>query len=59
MGTERVGSQVVGVDVKHAHVHLVPFNTMEEFRILQDMNSEPDHTALGELAKKLQIEETA
>lgn len=49
----RVGVQVVGLDVPHAHVHLIPFNTAEEFRRQPPMSEEPDHAALSELAKKL------
>jgi histidine triad (HIT) family protein len=48
-----VGEQVVGVDVPHAHVHLVPFSTTTEFRVVPDMDAEPDHAALAEMAKKL------
>jgi histidine triad (HIT) family protein len=51
--TTYIGSQVVGVDVPHAHVHLIPFSAIEEFRNRPDMNTEPDHAALAELAKKL------
>jgi histidine triad (HIT) family protein len=29
---ERVGVKVVGEEVPHAHVHLIPFNTVEEFK---------------------------
>lgn len=49
----RVGVQVVGLDVPHAHIHLIPFNTAEEFHRQPATNEEPDHTALSELAKKL------
>ena len=48
-----VGEQVVGVDVPHAHVHLIPFSTVAEFRHIPDMQAEPDHVALAEMAKKL------
>ena len=47
-----VGVQVIGVDVPHAHVHLIPFTTMDEYRNHPDMNAEPDH---GELAKIAEI----
>src|SRR5436309_15038669 len=26
-----VGEQVIGIDVPHAHVHLIPFSTAQEF----------------------------
>ncbi len=48
-----VGEQVIGVDVPHAHVHLIPFHTVSEFRAVPDVDSQPDHAALSELAKKL------
>src|SRR3989344_2967902 len=30
LGVPRVGVQVIGIDVPHAHVHLIPFTTVEE-----------------------------
>lgn len=53
LGARYVGERVVGVDVPHAHVQLIPFNTVEEWHAPQDMEAEPDHAALAELAKKL------
>ncbi len=53
LNTKYVGSQVVGVDVPHAHVHLIPFSTTAEFRNIPDMNAEPDHLELAKLAEKL------
>ena len=48
-----VGLKVIGVDVPHSHVHVVPFNTVEEYRTIVDLNAAPDHTSLAEMAKKL------
>lgn len=53
LGKPYIGEQVIGVDVPHAHVHLIPFSTVAEFRHVADMNAEPDHTALAALAKAL------
>ena len=50
-----VGVQVVGVDVPHAHVHLVPFTSVAEYRGHSDMNGEPDHAKLAEIATKLAL----
>ena len=50
-----VGVQVVGIDVPHAHVHVIPFETVEQYRNKPDMNAEPDHPALAELARKLAL----
>lgn len=51
--TERIGLQVVGVDVPHAHIHLIPFNAVAEFRRIPDMRATPDHTALAVIAQQL------
>jgi histidine triad (HIT) family protein len=48
-----VGVQVIGVDVPHAHVHLVPFTTAKEFHYRPDTTVEPDHAALAAVAEKL------
>lgn len=48
-----VSERIVGTDVPHAHVQLVPFTVTADLRKPQDMESEPDHTALAEMAKKL------
>jgi len=49
----RVGSHVAGLDVPHAHVHVFPFDSMEEFWVKPDAESEPDHDALAAMAAKL------
>lgn len=48
-----VGIKVVGVDVPHTHIHLIPFDTIDEYTHLGDMNAEPDHELLAEMARKL------
>lgn len=48
-----VGLQVVGVDVPHAHVHVIPFSTVEEFRRHADLTSEPNHDNLAKIAALL------
>jgi len=57
MGTKRVAVQVIGFDVPHAHIHLIPCNSTEEFRNIPDMEAEPDHDALAALAEKLTLME--
>lgn len=56
LGVQYIGERIVGVDVPHAHVQLIPFNTVDEFKAPQYMESEPDHPALAEMAKKLVFE---
>ena len=51
---ERVGEKVIGLDVPHAHVHLVPFTTPEEYYAKETTN-EPDHAALAQLAERLRF----
>jgi histidine triad (HIT) family protein len=50
-----VGVQVVGVDVPHAHVHLIPFNDAAEYHRRADMSAEPDHAELAALAERLSL----
>jgi histidine triad (HIT) family protein len=53
MEPPNVGEMVVGVDVPHAHVHLIPFTESADLRVQPDLSAEPDHPALAEIAKKL------
>ncbi|MDB5175801.1 MAG: hypothetical protein JWM81_659 [Candidatus Saccharibacteria bacterium] len=53
LGVSRVGQQIVGVDVSHAHAHLIPFNTAAEFLNRPDKTEEPDQAALSAMAQKL------
>ncbi len=50
---KRVGVKVIGESVPHAHVHLIPFNTVEEYDRSPNLTLEPDHEALAALAKRL------
>lgn len=50
-----VHERIVGTDVPHAHVQLIPFNDSSELFVEPDMNAEPDHEALAEMADKLRI----
>lgn len=53
LGTSYVGQEIVGVDVPHAHVHLIPFSHVAEFHRVPDVSEEPDYAALDKLAQKL------
>ena len=55
LGAPYVGVQVIGVDVPHAHVHVIPFATVGEYRHTPDMTAEPDHAALAALAERLRF----
>lgn len=50
-----VSERIVGIDVPHTHVQLIPFGTGEDLRFRPDMNAEPDHAALAEIAKKISL----
>lgn len=39
---ERVGLTVIGLEVPHAHVHLIPLNTMEDARFVNKIKLEKD-----------------
>ena len=51
-----VHQRIIGVDVPHAHVHLIPFDEASELLGEQDMDSEPDFDALDEMAARLRID---
>ena len=51
LGVPYVGCKVVGIDVPHAHVHLIPFHTLEEYNHRPDKSAEPDHAALAKIAE--------
>ena len=51
-----VSERIVGIDVPHAHVQLIPFTDSLELKNQADMNAEPDHEALAEIAKLLAFE---
>lgn len=55
IGKKYVGQKVEGVDVPHAHVHLIPFTDIGEFKHSPDQNGEPDHDKLAELAEKIRF----
>jgi histidine triad (HIT) family protein len=55
LSVEYVGVQVIGVDVPHAHVHLIPFNDVSEYHNIPDNSADPNHGALAAVAKKLQF----
>lgn len=55
LGVNFVGEKILGVDVPHAHVQLIPFNAASEFNAPQDMNAEPNHDQLARIAAKLKF----
>jgi histidine triad (HIT) family protein len=55
LGAKYVGEKVIGVDVPHAHIQLIPFTTPAEYNKPQDMESEPNHAELAQIAEKLQF----
>ena len=54
LGTERVGEKVIGLDVPHAHVHLVPFTDAKDY-YAHETTEEPNHAALAALAERLRF----
>ena len=51
--TEYVGEQIIGVDVPHAHIHLIPFTNAADFHNQPNQSAEPDHAALAKLSELL------
>jgi len=50
---KRIGMAVIGLEVPHAHVHLIPLNEMDEMRFQNKVKLEKE--ALEALAKKIQL----
>lgn len=50
----RVGMEVVGLDVPHAHVHIFPFNTKAEFEAAE---THPADEELAIMATKLRMKD--
>ncbi|HEY1085901.1 MAG TPA: HIT family protein [Candidatus Saccharimonadales bacterium] len=55
MAVPYVGIKVLGTDVPHAHVHLIPFSEPGQFHAHVDLAGEPDHESLAAMAEKLRI----
>lgn len=55
LGVSYISERVVGTDVPHAHVQLIPFDEVDQLKAEQDMEAEPDHEALAKLAEKLKF----
>ncbi|WP_395054271.1 HIT family protein [Flavobacterium sp.] len=39
---KRIGMAVIGLEVPHAHVHLIPLNTMDEMRFVNKVSMSPN-----------------
>lgn len=53
-GSHRACVRIEGFDVPHAHVHVYPCNSAQDFYGKPNRAAmEPDHAALAEMAKKL------
>lgn len=50
-----VGVEVIGVDVPHAHVHVVPFTSTKELHRQGPASDEPDHTSLQKIHEKVRF----
>lgn len=51
-----VGVEVIGVDVPHAHVHVVPFSQPSDLHHSAPASDEPDHELLSRIAQKIAFE---
>jgi histidine triad (HIT) family protein len=49
----RIGLQIEGLDVAHAHAKIFPFSNGNEFIARADRSIEPNHAELAEMAKKI------
>ena len=53
LGMKYVGEKIIGVDVPHAHIHLIPFDDSSDMQRANRETSEPNHDELAKLAEKL------
>lgn len=51
----RVGVAVVGLEVPHAHIHLIPINSMADMNFMNE-KMKLSQEELGEIAKQIQRE---
>jgi histidine triad (HIT) family protein len=49
---KRVGMTVIGLEVPHVHVHLIPLNTMEDARFIEKVKLATDE--FKQIAKEIQ-----
>ena len=52
---KRIGVSVIGLEVPHAHVHLIPLQTMDDARFIQkvSMNAEEFQALAGAIQEQL------
>lgn len=55
LGSRWVGMQVEGIAVPHAHVHVFPFSSIEEYNQKPNPDTKPSAEALAEMAQKLRF----
>ena len=48
---QRVGVAIIGLEVPHAHIHLIPINTMSDMDIRKKITTSKDE--LNEIAEKI------
>ncbi len=54
-GKKYVGVKIIGTDVPHAHVQLIPFDVSSEMFNPQRTDAEPHHETLAAVAEKLRF----
>lgn len=52
---KHVGVKIIGTDVPHVHIHLVPFDTAEEYNRSGDATTQLDYEFLAQVAQKIQL----
>jgi len=55
LNTKRVGLKVIGLDVPHAHVHVIAFDELEEYNQTENRISTPDQSTLAAIAETLKF----
>lgn len=56
LNPDYIAEMVIGIDVRHAHVHLIPFSsTVDLEKVFDIQKPEPDHETLSKLADRLKF----
>ena len=53
LGPKWVGMQVEGIAIEHAHVHVFPFDSIQEYSQAPDPNKKPTAEEFAQMARKL------
>ena len=57
LSPSKVGVVIEGFDIPHVHIKVIPIENEVELRHIPNMKAEPDHEALAEMARRLEVKQ--